>query len=145
LFWAGQGRTVSQRRDRPTGSATLSFYFSITKSTIWLSIEPTGAPALGFATGRGPVGRRALSKEFLLYRDEGEPAIARFDRALSPAPPMEKPKPGAPRVLGSRIELYADLRDRVLLHVAHDQFHGAKARPVSDGRSAVEPARQKLG
>jgi len=38
----------------------------------------------------------------------------------SSGPPIEKPEPGAPRVLGSWIELDADLRDRVPLHVAHD-------------------------
>jgi hypothetical protein len=38
----------------------------------------------------------------------------------SSGPPIEKPEPGAPRVLGSGIELDADLRDRVPLHVAHD-------------------------
>jgi hypothetical protein len=48
-------------------------------------------------------------------------------------------------VLGSGIELDADLRDRIPLHVAHDKFYGTEARPVSDGRSAVEPACQKLG
>jgi hypothetical protein len=46
-----------------------------------------------------------------------------------------------PRVPGSGIELDADLRDRVTLHVTHDQFHGAKTRPVPDGWSAVEAAR----
>jgi hypothetical protein len=53
---------------------------------------------------------------------------------------MEKLEPGAPSLLGSGIELDADLRDGVPLHVAHDQFHGAEARPVSDGRPAGEPA-----
>jgi len=38
----------------------------------------------------------------------------------SSEPPIEKPEPGAPRVLGSGIELDADLRDLVSLHVAHD-------------------------
>ena len=40
--------------------------------------------------------------------------------AGSSEPPIENPEPGAPRVLGSGIELDADLRDRVPLHVAHD-------------------------
>jgi hypothetical protein len=57
---------------------------------------------------------------------------------------METMKPGAPRVLRSGIELDADLRDCIPLHVAHDQFHGAEARAVSDGWSAIELACQKL-
>jgi hypothetical protein len=40
--------------------------------------------------------------------------------AQSSEPPIEKPEPGAPRVPGIGIELDADLRDLVSLHVAHD-------------------------
>jgi class 3 adenylate cyclase len=36
---------------------------------------------------------------------------------------------------------YADLGDRVPLHVAHDQFHCAEARPVSDRGCSAEPAK----
>src|SRR4051794_41792403 len=63
---------------------------------------------------------------------------------MSSEPPTEKLEPGAPCVLRRGIELDADLRDRVSLHVAHDQLHGAEARPVSDGGCSIEPARQKL-
>ena len=62
-------------------------------------------------------------------------------RGASSEPPMETMKPGVPRVLGSGIELDADLRDRVTLHITHDQFHDAKTRPVPNGWSAVEAAR----
>ena len=62
-------------------------------------------------------------------------------RGASLEPPMETMKPGVPQVLGSGIELDADLRDRVPLHVTHDQFHDAKTRPVPNGWSAVEGAR----
>jgi hypothetical protein len=48
-------------------------------------------------------------------------------------------------VLGSRVELDADLGNCVALHVAHDQFHGAEARAVADRRPAAEPPPQKLG
>src|SRR5215469_4280462 len=58
-------------------------------------------------------------------------------RGASLKPPMETMKPGVPRVLGSGIELDTDLRDRVPLHVTHDQFHDAKTRPVPNGWSAV--------
>jgi hypothetical protein len=44
-----------------------------------------------------------------------------------------------------RFEFDADLDDRVPLHVAHDQLHRAKARPVSGRRCSAEPVCQKLG
>ena len=42
-------------------------------------------------------------------------------------------------MLGSRIELDADLRDRIALHVTDDQFDGAEARAVANRRLTVEP------
>jgi hypothetical protein len=47
-------------------------------------------------------------------------------------------KAGEPWAHWRRLELDADLRDHVSLHVTHDQFYGAEARSVSDGRSASE-------
>jgi len=79
--------------------------------------------------------RRIRSADFDHYR-----FVVRAPRASS-EPPTEAMKPGVPRVLGSGIELDADLRDRVTLHVTHDQFHDAKTRPVPNGWSAVEAAR----
>jgi hypothetical protein len=43
-----------------------------------------------------------------------------------------------------RLEFDAELGDRVSLHVAHDQLHCAKARPVSDRGRSSQPACQKL-
>jgi len=88
---------------------------------------------------RAPASKRSCSR----IARKGEPAIAEFDHVLSSEPPMRKPEPGAPRMLGSGIELDTDLRDCIPLHVAHNQFHGTEARAVSDRRPAVEPARQK--
>ena len=53
-------------------------------------------------------------------------------------------EPEAPRVNRRRLEFDADLSDRVPLHVAHDQFHCAEARPVPDRGCSAEPAGQKL-
>src|ERR1700757_4274248 len=65
--------------------------------------------------------------------------------AIAPPEPLKETlKPGAPPVLGWRIELNADLCDLGALHVAHNQFHCAEARPVSDSWCSVEPAGHKL-
>ena len=50
----------------------------------------------------------------------GSVVLAPREARRSSEPPIEKPEPGAPRMLGSGVELDADLRDRVPLHVAHD-------------------------
>jgi hypothetical protein len=50
----------------------------------------------------------------------GSVALTPREARRSSEPPIEKPEPGAPRMLGSGVELDADLRDRVPLHVAHD-------------------------
>src|ERR1700731_4320744 len=64
---------------------------------------------------------------------------------LSYALPTETSEPEAPRMNRRRFEFNADLGDRVPLHVAHDQFHRAEARSVSNRGCPAEPARQKLG
>jgi len=97
-------------------------------------------PTTSRSSPRAPASKRSCSR----IARKGEPAIAEFDHVLSSEPPMRKPEPGAPRMLGSGIELDTDLRDCIPLHVAHNQFHGTEARAVSDRRPAVEPARQKL-
>ena len=53
-------------------------------------------------------------------------------------------EPEAPRVNRRRLEFDADLGDRVPLHVAHDEFHSAEARPVSDRGCPAKPVCQKL-
>jgi len=63
----------------------------------------------------GDVGHRALVERRRTGRNGNRSGGRR-----SSEPPIEKLKPGSPRVLGSGIELDADLRDRVPLHVAHD-------------------------
>jgi hypothetical protein len=60
----------------------------------------------------------APDRDFVL--DIGSVVRAPRGARLSSEPPIEKPKPGVPRVLGNGIELDADLRDRVALHVAND-------------------------
>ena len=51
---------------------------------------------------------------------------------LSYALPTETSEPEAPRMNRRRFEFNADLGDRDPLHVAHDQFHRAEARSVSN-------------
>ena len=50
----------------------------------------------------------------------GSVVLAPREARRSSEPAIEKPEPGAPRMLGSGVELDADLRDRVPLHVADD-------------------------
>jgi hypothetical protein len=54
------------------------------------------------------------------FPDIGSVVLAPREGRRSSETPMKNLEPGAPRVLGSGIELDADLRDRVPLHVAHD-------------------------
>jgi hypothetical protein len=104
--------------------------------------SPFPPNAIEAETDYGQIGRRAGG---LPISSRGQPRMAAFGRMASSEPPIETPEPGAPRVLGSGVELDADLGDRIPLHIAHDQFHGTEARAVADGWSAVEPARQELG
>ena len=47
-------------------------------------------------------------------------------------------------MLGCGIEFDADLRDRIPLHVAHDEFDGPEAQAVPDSWYSAEPTCQKF-
>jgi len=80
-----------------------------------------GIDSLFTAEWEGPdIDHGHAGQRVLVQRQRTGRNGSRREGRRSSEPPIEKPKPGAPRVLGSGIELDADLGDRVPLHVAHD-------------------------
>ena len=79
-------------------------------------------------------GPSPLSMTTPICRNSSSSGPAEADRwpRLSYALPTETSEPEAPRMNRRRFEFNADLGDRVPLHVAHDQFHRAEARSVSN-------------
>jgi hypothetical protein len=77
---------------------------------------------------------KPLSMTTSICRNSSSSGPAEADRwpRLSYALPTETSEPEAPRMNRRRFEFNADLGDRVPLHVAHDQFHRAEARSVSN-------------